>query len=412
MRTVSSRKSGFPPAFAQEQRPRDAGRRPRSRPSSSCHEPPRSSRSASVPARGCAGCRRRDEGRARVGQLGAGGRRGRGSAHAVGVLGSRRSGQLEQRRLGPVEVLEDEHERALGGQKLEEAPDTPVQLGLRDLAAAVRASRSRRRLPTRFARPRRSSAARPGRPCRDSRRRPSFAETAAALVVVDDAGGVLDNLDHGPVRDALAVGQAAAPVDGWRRRGVGRRTRRSGGSCRSRGRRRPGRALDDVRRDLRPRAPRATRARLPADERRGRCRAAPPAQLARSRATSQTGTGSALPFAAIGSAGPVVDRVRRRPVGLLADDDPVDGRRATAAAPPCSSRRRLPSPRPRSGEHRARTSASPVLTPVRMWRSSHDVGLVQLGDSPRGSRARRERHVRGRPRARPGRRRARLPRRR
>ena len=38
--------------------------------------------------------------------------------------------QLEQRRLGPVQVFEDDHERTLHGVQLEEAPDAPVQLGL------------------------------------------------------------------------------------------------------------------------------------------------------------------------------------------------------------------------------------------------------------------------------------------
>ena len=38
--------------------------------------------------------------------------------------------QVEERRLGPVQVLEDEHERPLPREQLEHAADAPVELGL------------------------------------------------------------------------------------------------------------------------------------------------------------------------------------------------------------------------------------------------------------------------------------------
>ena len=52
--------------------------------------------------------------------------------------------EFDQRRLGPMQVLEDEHERPLARQQLQNAPDPPVQLGLHDLGRGVRAARSRR----------------------------------------------------------------------------------------------------------------------------------------------------------------------------------------------------------------------------------------------------------------------------
>ena len=49
--------------------------------------------------------------------------------------------QLDQRRLGPVEVLEDEDERASLREELDEATESPVELGLRDLGRRVRPAR-------------------------------------------------------------------------------------------------------------------------------------------------------------------------------------------------------------------------------------------------------------------------------
>ena len=51
--------------------------------------------------------------------------------------------QLEQRRLGPVQVLEDEEQRALLRRELEQAPESPVDLRLRELVGHVRAARRR-----------------------------------------------------------------------------------------------------------------------------------------------------------------------------------------------------------------------------------------------------------------------------
>ena len=121
--------------------------------------------------------------------------------------------QVEQRRLGPVEVLEDQRRGLLCREQLQHATDPPVQLALRDLRGGVRAVRRRR-------------AADQVRQCR--RDRPQLVEVVGrkrleevvepardrrAVVALEDPGGRLDDVRHRPVRDPLAVGQASPPVD-------------------------------------------------------------------------------------------------------------------------------------------------------------------------------------------------------
>ena len=116
------------------------------------------------------------------------------------VLGREVLDQLDERRLGPVEVLEC-------------PPDPPVQLGLRDLSGGIGATRGRR------------DADEVRERCGD---RPQLVEVvdgqpfdpgaqlrrdALLRVALEDAGRLLDDLCDGPVGDALPVGQAAAPAD-------------------------------------------------------------------------------------------------------------------------------------------------------------------------------------------------------
>ena len=62
----------------------------------------------------------------------------------VGLLAENVRHQLQQRRLGPVKVLDNDCRRLLAREDLQCAPDAPVQLGLRDLARRVGPARGRR----------------------------------------------------------------------------------------------------------------------------------------------------------------------------------------------------------------------------------------------------------------------------
>ena len=145
----------------------------------------------------------------RVAELGP--RRGEDEQRRLG--GEEREHQLDQRRLGPVDVLEHEHQRALRRQQLEEPADTPVQLGLRDLRGHVRAARRRRcadevgRVPTR-------SSAAGRRPSMGSRSisASSFVETTGPPRLRPGSRRPPHDLRHRPVGDPLAVRQARAPV--------------------------------------------------------------------------------------------------------------------------------------------------------------------------------------------------------
>ena len=124
--------------------------------------------------------------------------------------------QVEQARLGPVEVVEHHHQRPPLGQQLQQPPERPGRLlgraggGLQPdelgdpggdvLALAVPG---------------------PGSPTvRGGVQQP--AQLGPGLgrgVGVGDAGGLADDLGHRPVGDALAVGQAAAAQHGRPREG-------------------------------------------------------------------------------------------------------------------------------------------------------------------------------------------------
>jgi hypothetical protein len=87
--------------------------------------------------------------------------------------------QVEERRLAPLDVVEDHDERAVECRVLEHLPHRPGDLG-----------RRRDRLPL----------------AEESGDRPPDG------VVVRQFGELLDHLDDWPVRDSLAV-REAAPVD-------------------------------------------------------------------------------------------------------------------------------------------------------------------------------------------------------
>ena len=95
--------------------------------------------------------------------------------------------QVEQRRLGPVHVLEHEDERRLAGERLDELAYRPEHL----LADGTCRSRADRALEPRGD---------------DVRVRASVEQLSDAAT----ARSLGHDLPHRPVRDALAVGEAAA----------------------------------------------------------------------------------------------------------------------------------------------------------------------------------------------------------
>ncbi len=102
--------------------------------------------------------------------------------------------EVEERRLSPLQVVEDQDERALFGQELEESADRPECLVGRSSRAAE---------PYRLA-----------HPGSDRRRltrhhRGNFGLSPLGVVVTLDARGRRDGLAHGEERDALAIGQAS-----------------------------------------------------------------------------------------------------------------------------------------------------------------------------------------------------------
>ena len=127
--------------------------------------------------------------------------------------------QLEQRRLCPVQVLEDEDERDDLRAQLEDATQAPVELALRDLASRVYVPRGVVGAPMRFASATAivRSSSRSSLPS-DSRSAPSLRETVPGRRRAGSprpAGSI--SIDR-PVRDAFAVREAASAEDERRRR--------------------------------------------------------------------------------------------------------------------------------------------------------------------------------------------------
>ena len=119
--------------------------------------------------------------------------------------------QVEERRLAPVDVVEDDDERPLARSRLEQLAERPGDL----LAGRRRTSRSPSRPRIAVAATARPPSSRVGRDLRQ----------------------LLDDLDDRPVGDALAVGQAAAAQRRARRRRAAEELGRRAATCRRRPRR-------------------------------------------------------------------------------------------------------------------------------------------------------------------------------
>ena len=119
--------------------------------------------------------------------------------------------EVEQAVVRPVEVLEDEHERALLGERLEEAPPGRERLSRAVLAELGRVAEADER-PQSAARPR-------PRPRRRRARRDRLARASRSASVgrvgLEDPGLRLDHLAEGPEASRLrrTAATALAPVD-------------------------------------------------------------------------------------------------------------------------------------------------------------------------------------------------------
>ena len=102
---------------------------------------------------------------------------------------------LEERRLRPVDVLHHECDGSFRCHVLEEAPHPPGKLLHRERLGPEADHRAE---PLRHVRA--------GRICQ----RRELREGVVGIIVVDDAGGVLQRLCERPERDAVAIGQAPA----------------------------------------------------------------------------------------------------------------------------------------------------------------------------------------------------------
>ena len=247
--------------------------------------------------------------------------------------------ELEERRLGPVDVVEDEDERPLARARLAEPAEEPGELG-----------RGRRRLGV------------------------ERGEDGVALLALVR---LLERLAQRPVRDALAVGEAAAPE----RRDALRRRVELGGEARLAD---PGEPTTTATRTAAPSTARFSARRSAASSRlrptsgaSRRCSNAGATGSSSRRRNARTG--SRLPL--ISSSPERLERgawsISRR--GDLADDDLV---RPAAA----SSRAAIPTASPVTSRWRASVgvaTTSPVSIPIRISSPtpcSLDELLVERGD--------------------------------
>ena len=149
--------------------------------------------------------------------------------------------QVEQRRLGPVKVVDHDHERLRSATRLEQLPEGPRENLVRRAALGFAEQAEQRRAAI----------------------VPSPSSSAAVGVVAEQ---LLEDLDDRPVRDPLPVGEAAA-LDDARSSSRGRGTLTGGAISRPRPGR-PGWRARQARSAIRSlRAPaQLTRALAPADE--------------------------------------------------------------------------------------------------------------------------------------------------
>ena len=127
---------------------------------------------------------------------------GRASRTARRGSSRRCAREVEQRRLGPVDVLDDDHERPFAREVLEEPADRPEHLLL---------GRSLGRQADRRGDPRREQR-RPSALAVEQRAR-SWRAPRRRVSVSSMPGAPADDLADRPVGDPLAVGQAAAAQD-------------------------------------------------------------------------------------------------------------------------------------------------------------------------------------------------------
>ena len=104
--------------------------------------------------------------------------------------------EVEQRRLGPVDVIEHEHDGTALGQGRDQSPDGPEDLGERERGVGQTSGRGD---PVGY------------RLVPDEAQDPGHRPFWRVLLV--DPGRLLDDLDQGPERDAAAVGEAPAADD-------------------------------------------------------------------------------------------------------------------------------------------------------------------------------------------------------
>ncbi len=106
--------------------------------------------------------------------------------------------QIEQRRLGPVDVVEEDDDRSVGGKQLEEAADAPEQLGQLERGRAE---------------PDRRGDGRQHRIGVITEQRGDAPDRQLGRIVVADPGGLAHDLGDRPERDAVPVREASSPED-------------------------------------------------------------------------------------------------------------------------------------------------------------------------------------------------------
>ena len=238
------------------------------------------------------------------------------STGAVARPVTRCSTRSRKRRLGPVDVVEHDDERP--ARRASASRSCARAQNVSSSAAAAGRQAEQRRQPARI------------------RSRPSAASSVAiaARGLGESSSSIpaaaRSDLRDRPERDALAVGQAAAPRAPCLAAAPRQRTPPSAASCR----RRPAPSTVTTRADPRPRARQASeQAPSSRSRRRAGRRAAgvSPAAPARRRAGGTPAPAADLPLSASGSTGSTVDRVRERGLACLTDQDLARRRRLLQA---------------------------------------------------------------------------------
>ncbi len=202
--------------------------------------------------------------------------------------------ELEHRRVGPVQVLDHQHQRVVAGHGLHEPAPGGEQLGPLGLDRVRAGDPEQRGQP----RPQPLALRRVGEEAVQGR--PELARHLGRWVGLEDAGLGLDDLAQRPEGDPVAIGQAAALAPDDQLRPVVRRrrpARRRSGTCRPPGS--PTTVTSRTVRSARVRSnspsSRSSSAWRPTKGVPARRTASMPVRL-RAPSSRHTGTGSALPF--------------------------------------------------------------------------------------------------------------------